>query len=604
MSTLLLLEKAQNLLTVFISDLCGTHQTLFSPSNICFDAVSDQQRVVQDQVQRHLHAIQTHQDAVLKLHSRWNDLVPIAKLPPEILSEIFITHVKSYVVIDNWDDWHPRHWIAFSHVCRHWRKVALDCPTLWSSINLYSGPDCILEFLSRTKEAPLRIMADPNAVSTINGPKMHEDTKHMLYWLFKTEMWRIYELEMPLLPSFLSISSAGALQKLALYDNEEQPEDYYVEGDLGLPSTIIHGDGAPRLEELLICRCSFEWEFLCHSNLKSLELIREDGYEGLGTTLVNVLEALDSMPLLEKLKIVNCLPMDIQSSRSTDCRITLSHLHEISLSSNTKSCINFLSYLDLPSAKQVSLWGELHGEPSDTDFASIQLPTVFRCCAFNFSEFEFRALLSSGLDDDDDDSSPSLELQNYYGRYSMETVFDILCNTLPLSHTETLSITSKTYPGARIIPPAIAVSDFMRLFAKTHNLRGLRLRFLSDIFSPLSALFGQNDSEAGSDRTPLLTHLKVLEMDSVSFSILDTPEVERLRDRLVQDRNRGIESPVQLDEIIHRDCTHVTANRIAILQQITGAACVIDALPGTSDWRISREFYLRGRHTNEEQSEQ
>ena len=58
--------------------------------------------------------------------------------------------------------------VTVSHVCRHWRDVALDTPALWSDIDLETGKHAApsrrraSEYLSRSKGYPLSIFIDVN----------------------------------------------------------------------------------------------------------------------------------------------------------------------------------------------------------------------------------------------------------------------------------------------------------------------------------------------------------------------------------------------------------------------------------------------------------
>ena len=103
-------------------------------------------------------------DAVRALESQWNALSPISKLPPEILTSIFLFYKESYREASDMRDCSLAEkdataWQSVSHVCQHWRAVALNCTTLWSIINLQiaSRSDCLSEFLLRSKNAPLTI---------------------------------------------------------------------------------------------------------------------------------------------------------------------------------------------------------------------------------------------------------------------------------------------------------------------------------------------------------------------------------------------------------------------------------------------------------------
>lgn len=81
--------------------------------------------------------------------SRLNARVPrINSLPVEMLSEIF-RHLSSPDAV------------RLSHVCRHWRQVALDDPCLWTDVSLGPGtsswPSAVAEILSRSRQLPISV---------------------------------------------------------------------------------------------------------------------------------------------------------------------------------------------------------------------------------------------------------------------------------------------------------------------------------------------------------------------------------------------------------------------------------------------------------------
>ncbi|KAG1887827.1 hypothetical protein F4604DRAFT_1570521 [Suillus subluteus] len=94
------------------------------------------------------------------LHSRKNTLTSIFSLPPEILVTIFTYIVeeensKIYTGI-------PRRGGAptpmiVTHVCRHLRQVALECPSLWTFIDCLSAP-WVPIMLERSKQAALVVI--------------------------------------------------------------------------------------------------------------------------------------------------------------------------------------------------------------------------------------------------------------------------------------------------------------------------------------------------------------------------------------------------------------------------------------------------------------
>jgi hypothetical protein len=67
------------------------------------------------------------------LLTRRNTLMPISLLPPEILARVF------HLLVLKEPPFSGRRkrnlgWIRATHVCRHWRQVALDDSSLWAKI--------------------------------------------------------------------------------------------------------------------------------------------------------------------------------------------------------------------------------------------------------------------------------------------------------------------------------------------------------------------------------------------------------------------------------------------------------------------------------------
>ncbi|KAG6872065.1 hypothetical protein C0995_013409 [Termitomyces sp. Mi166 len=84
---------------------------------------------------------------------RYNSLNFTCRLPVEMLSRIFLFVTESVQEIDSRDlGWIP----CISHVCSHWRQVALDNPQLWSVVNGY-WKQWAPEMLRRSKAVLLTI---------------------------------------------------------------------------------------------------------------------------------------------------------------------------------------------------------------------------------------------------------------------------------------------------------------------------------------------------------------------------------------------------------------------------------------------------------------
>lgn len=88
------------------------------------------------------------------LQSYLNTFSPVAKLPPEILSEIFLTVRENQIL----GGIRPNAWVVVTSVCRQWRSIALRTATLWTEVDL-SRAEWMNLLLERSQSAPLSLVA-------------------------------------------------------------------------------------------------------------------------------------------------------------------------------------------------------------------------------------------------------------------------------------------------------------------------------------------------------------------------------------------------------------------------------------------------------------
>ncbi|KAK7025182.1 hypothetical protein R3P38DRAFT_3396120 [Favolaschia claudopus] len=84
--------------------------------------------------------------------TEWNDLVPVARLPPEILAAIFVRCIPTSVIKLKSD----LSWLNITRVSRAWRDIALACPDFWSTL-VFHRPMWTPVMLERSKMASLII---------------------------------------------------------------------------------------------------------------------------------------------------------------------------------------------------------------------------------------------------------------------------------------------------------------------------------------------------------------------------------------------------------------------------------------------------------------
>ncbi|RPD64142.1 hypothetical protein L226DRAFT_611742 [Lentinus tigrinus ALCF2SS1-7] len=105
-----------------------------------------------------LRSIEAYQAAIMEIKTGLNMLTPIGRLPRELLAEIMTSVARDYYFNGHYDrvNRHPLHWIKVTtHVCRTWRFLALDTPALWAYITLDMENEHFLDFIARSKKAPL-----------------------------------------------------------------------------------------------------------------------------------------------------------------------------------------------------------------------------------------------------------------------------------------------------------------------------------------------------------------------------------------------------------------------------------------------------------------
>ncbi|KAI0045416.1 hypothetical protein FA95DRAFT_1477356, partial [Auriscalpium vulgare] len=90
---------------------------------------------------------------------------PISRLPTELIAYIFILLSNidrpSYPAAISGSPTYPcaptLGWIAVTHVCRLWREIALDYPSLWANVEFAMGSDWTQLMLARARSSPLAL---------------------------------------------------------------------------------------------------------------------------------------------------------------------------------------------------------------------------------------------------------------------------------------------------------------------------------------------------------------------------------------------------------------------------------------------------------------
>jgi len=260
-----------------------------------------------------------------------------------------------------------------SHVCRHWRLVALDAPMLWTTLDFAEGPpyEKSKVWLERSKDCDLDITVDHSedelATETETAPAtydlrriMHLISPHVQRWrMIHISVSRKEQMYMVLYDFLYQIGPALRLRSLSLYDNsDDDGSDSEEETFYEVPSEgMIFNDHAPLLSEVCLWGVTLQWRkatFL--RELEALELAYHDhtsrpSWEDFATLLL-------ASPDLKALSIADSGPnpgddLQIQWPEET---IPLLSLHKLSVAFVTPMYLDeLLCRLEIPSLEELEM---------------------------------------------------------------------------------------------------------------------------------------------------------------------------------------------------------------------------------------------------------
>jgi hypothetical protein len=295
---------------------------------------------------------------------RRNAIVPISRLPPEALAMIF-----SFLSPPGCDEEiYYQTLIRTTHVCRYWREIALNCPTLWSHVDFIKlRPAGIAEILARAKMVPLFL--------EVSGPRL----SRAQFDIFKRELEAhiphtnqisLYGGSQALLEHF--VSSAPILESLAV---SVLSDSLYPSGFI-IPNTLFNGT-APKLTNLTLTGGSIRWNSPLLKGLRVLVIMMSP--KKTRPTLGAWLDALNEMFQLEVLTLHYAVPINSVGGRhilEPRRTVTLPSLIQFSICSPAKDCALALAHLVLPVLTSLRVDAKSHKHRGDN--IELLIPHVVR----------------------------------------------------------------------------------------------------------------------------------------------------------------------------------------------------------------------------------
>ncbi|CAL1716182.1 unnamed protein product [Somion occarium] len=275
--------------------------------------VDDLRLEVEEEIALHRQTV-VHELRIIATKCRFlNNLLPVAKLLPEILAAIFMYFASDPLSYGLPGSTGPYSWIAITHVSHRWREVALGTPKLWSFIHLGTR-DRVEEFLARSSQALLHIRpwdvrrADDIRIWGENARRILPSVSVASLRLVLAQSSRIQTLS-------LALSNNVIERAFSVFSSSA--EEFYAPALETLKFTSTHGPSfpdiltkgiLPKLTHVELRGYNIPWHsaFL-RTNLRSL-IIRHDvitSPPGSSLSIGDLLVALSHMPGLQLLEVVS-----------------------------------------------------------------------------------------------------------------------------------------------------------------------------------------------------------------------------------------------------------------------------------------------------------
>ncbi|KAJ7654499.1 hypothetical protein DFH06DRAFT_516006 [Mycena polygramma] len=282
-----------------------------------------------------------------EIRRRRNELAPIARLPPEILADIFVRCVPT-TINTLYTDFS---WLNATRVTSRWRTIALECPDFWSTL-LFSRPKWTPVMLARSKKASLAIRVDlKKELANSPEPILIENASR----LGTLDIRSPQTLLQTFMDNLEHVDAAPRLQYIRVVNTDAHA---LGQGGMWLPQDLFRRrevvesrkSGAHLGVRLHLDGCAFSWDsgwyfYLTHLDLENITQTQRPTMEVLLTILLG-------SPNLQVLKLIHCSP-----TTRVGFPVSLPHLTALTIKSDVPGmCERLMGFLSIPPSASFCAW--------------------------------------------------------------------------------------------------------------------------------------------------------------------------------------------------------------------------------------------------------
>jgi hypothetical protein len=297
-----------------------------------------------------------HGGALLALLERRNELLPVNRLPAELLSYILETEKRENSA-QEWQQW----LLSVTQVCRRWRTVARSCPTLWNTVDM-DCPMLVKQNLHLAGSLPLNVHTRAGRGDSVKEALTLLPRARILDITFR-------EPDAAMISSLLPDKDAPSLQSLTL---KYHGTELYETNKIVLPRALQ----APKLAGLVLLFVPLDWNSLemCHG----IQVLCLSFMDPRPETCA-FQDTLKALTQLEVLSIKDSIPWDLgQAAQQQSIRLDFSNLKVLEIIDDCEEMLRFMDHISLGPLTRVLLRDAI-SEEDEYDIWPVMTNVINKC---------------------------------------------------------------------------------------------------------------------------------------------------------------------------------------------------------------------------------